>query len=254
MRMEYLKYKIESYKGGLYYCVVSDDNSEKLVMHVRLNLDNVSSRIKSEYDLIMANRNTLLDMKIRGIPGIEMAQIDNNKVTMIDYDRKTGIKSEIKEWVVYTSGTNLKEILSLDGVDSTRTISNDIYEVYNVLGIEAARKLLFIELSRIYGEVSKINYHPICLLADFMTHYGYLMPISRHGINRTDTSPLAKASFEETLEQLTEASIYGSVDNMKGMTANIIQGQMIPAGTGANMDILYKVNHKELPTSEDQTT
>lgn len=239
MRMEFLKYKIEQYKGGLFFCVLTDDNAEELVMHVRINMDNISARQKNEYDIIMANRYVLLDLKIRGVHGITSAQIDNTEKE-VSYNPETGKKSLNPVWMVYASGTNLKEILTVDGIDATKTISNDIQEVCDILGIEAGRKLLYLELYRTYSVTTPLNAPPLLVLVDYMSHLGKLIPISRNGVNRIEGSPLNKASFEETLEQLTTACIYGESDNMKGISANIMNGQLIPSGTGGLMDIIYK--------------
>ena len=44
---------------------------------------------------------------------------------------------------------------------------------------------------------------------------------------------LSAASFQETTRVLTDASIKGSVDYLRGLKENVIIGKLIPAGTGA---------------------
>jgi DNA-directed RNA polymerase II subunit RPB1 len=152
---------------------------------------------------------------------------------------------------VYTSGTNLIKVLEQPGVDPTRTSSNDIGEVYRLFGIEAARQLLYNQLNVTYCETgAAINFHHLSLLVDLQTYFGQMMPISRHGINRTDNSPITKASFEETLEQLSEAAGYAVSDNMHGISANIAAGQMMPAGTGALFDLVYDAQESGVTEAE----
>lgn len=135
------------------------------------------------------------------------------------------------EWVLDTDGTNLIELLSNPNIDSTRTISNDIREIYDTLGIEAARYALYKELLIVTNEGS-MNYRHMSLLIDTMTYKGQLMSIDRHGINRGDIGPLAKSSFEETTDMLINASIFAEYDKVNGVSANVMLGQQPPCGTG----------------------
>ena len=136
-------------------------------------------------------------------------------------------------------------VLALDGVDHTRTISNDLVEVAHILGIEAVRQSLMKELREVlnvYGIY--VNYRHLSILCDVMTQRGYLMSITRHGINRTECGPLHKASFEETVEMLLEASAYSEVDYLKGVTESIMLGQLAPIGTG-EIDLLLDIDKIE---------
>ena len=120
-------------------------------------------------------------------------------------------------------------------VDSTRTISNDIIEVYELLGIEASRSLLLDQLDEVFIEY--INVRHIELLCDLMTSTGELISINRQGISRSDIGPLAKCSFEDTTDQLIRAGIFGEIDYLEGVSSNIMMGQKIHAGTN-NCEIL----------------
>jgi DNA-directed RNA polymerase II subunit RPB1 len=243
LRMNYIKYIIESYRNKQYYVINTDDNAKKLILHIRVDMTNISNKSTKQQEEIYKAKDTILyEIIIRGIKDINSAQIDNSGEKLINYDINTGKRILNDQWVIYTDGTNLKYILGEPGIDSTRTISNDVYEVFTILGIEAARQLLYNEFKDTFSATgSDLNYHHLGLLVDLMTYYGQLMPISRHGINRTDNSVLAKASFEETLEQLGEASVYGLNDPMTGISSNIMCGQMMPAGTGANFDLIYDI-------------
>lgn len=118
-------------------------------------------------------------------------------------------------------------------MDFKRTISNDIIEILKVLGIEAVRMSLINELRFVLGSYGiYVNYRHLATLCDVMTQRGILTSITRHGINRVDTGPLRKCSFEETVEILLEASVYSEKDPLQGITENIIMGQLAPYGTG----------------------
>ena len=133
----------------------------------------------------------------------------------------------------------MNDILSIDEVDSYKTFSNDLHEVYNTFGIEAARQLLVQEINAVIeSSGAYANYRHIALLADTMTNKGNIMPLSRHGINKGDRGPLAKCSFEVTAGVLIDAAVFGELDNMKGVSANIMLGQEASVGTGS-VDLLY---------------
>ena len=137
-----------------------------------------------------------------------------------------------EEWSLETDGTNLMSVLANDKVDSTRTISNDITEIFDVFGIEAARQALYNEIDDILNSSTSVNHRHIALLVDTMTCKGYLLSVDRHGINRSDIGPLAKCSFEETSDILIKAGVFGEVDKISGVSANIILGQIANCGTG----------------------
>ena len=119
-------------------------------------------------------------------------------------------------------------------VDPTRTVSNSIIEIFETLGIEAVRKALINELRVVLNVYDiYINYRHLSTLCDVMTQRGKLTSITRHGINRVDSGALRKCSFEETVEILIEACAFSEVDNLKGVTENIIMGQLAPLGTGS---------------------
>ena len=139
----------------------------------------------------------------------------------------------VNNWVLDTDGCNLEEVLTCPRVDATRTTSNDITEIFAVLGIEAVRRALLRELRAVISfDGSYVNYRHLAVLCDSMTQKGYLMSITRHGINRVEKGPLKKCSFEETVEILMEAAIFAETDHLRGVTENIMLGQLCPLGTG----------------------
>ena len=150
-------------------------------------------------------------------------------------------------WVLDTIGNNLLEVLSLDCIDQTRTISNDIMEVYDVLGIEAAREIIYNEIADVLEfDGSYLNYHHMALLCDRMTYNAKLVSIFRHGINNDNIGPIAKASFEETPEMFLRAARHAELDTMRGVSANIMCGQEGFVGTNVFQVVL---NLKEMANS-----
>jgi DNA-directed RNA polymerase subunit A" len=158
------------------------------------------------------------DLQISGIKGIG----------------KVIIRKDDTEWIIHTEGSNLKEILEMDGIDYTRTTTNNIHEIGEVLGIEAARQSIIKEAQNTLSEQGlTVDVRHIMLVADIMTSEGVVKSIGRHGISGEKSSVLARAAFEETGKHLLRASIHGEVDDLTGIIENIIIGQPIPLGTGS---------------------
>lgn len=138
------------------------------------------------------------------------------------------------EWVIHTEGSNLGDILAMEGIDKVRTTTNDIHEIETVLGIEAARQAIIDETQNtLENQGLSVDVRHIMLVADMMTSEGVVKSIGRHGISGEKSSVLARAAFEETGKHLLRASIRGEVDHLTGIIENIIIGQPIPLGTGS---------------------
>lgn len=109
-----------------------------------------------------------------------------------------------------------------------------MWEIYQLYGIEAARKCILTEINQLFEyNATYIQDRHISLLVDVMTNQGTLVSVDRHGVNKTDSGPLHRASFEETTAQITNASIFSEADLMTGVSGNIMFGQFIPTGTNA---------------------
>jgi len=235
--------KIHQHYNERVYCIYSDDNSNKLIFRIRLMKTKKKDALKKEMETIqdLNNiKNLAKDMResviIKGIEGIKNVSMYKNKQNYI-YENESFVSKE--EWVLDTNGINLLEVLRYPGVNSTRTISNDIYEVYNTFGIEVAKSVLLKEIRDVISEAgSYVNYRHLNLLVDTMTYRGYLMSVDRFGINRSNIGPLAKCSFEEATVQLFTASIFGETDKLNGVSANIMMGQIPSCGTGQT-DVLF---------------
>ena len=175
----------------------------------------------------------LNSISLRGVPGIQRVFLLEHDKVVITEEGSISARKE-KEWVLETDGVNLKTVMTVQGVDFKRTYSNSCVEIFNVLGIEAARVAIMKELRGVIEfDGSYVNYRHLALLCDLMTHRGTLMAITRHGINRADTGALMRSSFEETVEILMEAAAVGERDDCHGIAENVIFGQMAPMGTGA---------------------
>ena len=150
------------------------------------------------------------------------------------YNKETGDFERKDIYALDTLGTNLLDVLALDIIDPTRTITNNIMETYEVLGIEAARKCLFNEiLDVLCFDGGYVNHHHLALLCDRMTSNEKMVSIFRHGINNDDIGPIAKATFEETTEMFLKAARHGELDEMRGVSANVMCGQAGYYGTAS---------------------
>ncbi|MGQ9583024.1 MAG: DNA-directed RNA polymerase subunit A'' [Thermoplasmatota archaeon] len=162
-------------------------------------------------------------LKIKGIEGIHRAIL----------------KREAEGYVVYTEGSNLARVLQLDSIDKTRTTTNNVLEINDVLGIEAARSAIIREAHRTLSEQGLIvDIRHIMLVADMMTSDGEVKAIGRHGISGRKSSVLARAAFEITTNHLLKAGITGEEDRLGGVAENIIVGQPVTLGTGA-VNLVY---------------
>ena len=160
-------------------------------------------------------------------------RIKNIKLKGVKNINRALIRKEGDEYVIYTEGSNFKRALKIKGVDIKRTVTNDIREIYKVLGIEAARNAIIKEITDVLEEQGlEVDERHIMLLADQMTKNGELSSIGRHGLSGEKTSILAKAAFEVTTRHLFDAAKSGAIDDLGGVTENVIVGQPIPVGTG----------------------
>jgi DNA-directed RNA polymerase subunit A" len=162
-------------------------------------------------------RAKLLHAHVEGIKGIE----------------EVVVVKEGEDWIIQTSGTNLKKVLNLPEVDGRRTTTNDIEQVYDVLGVEAARNIILQETRDTLDEQGlDIDVRHLLLLADTMTVDGEVKPIGRYGISGQKASVLARANFEETKKHIINASFYGESDMLRGVIENVLVGGIVPVGTG----------------------
>ncbi|KAF7340221.1 DNA-directed RNA polymerase subunit [Mycena venus] len=238
LTMHYVASRIaESFKTDL-FVIWSEDNADKLIIRCRVlgggdKDDDGMGSIEEDIFLRQLENTMLNSVSLRGVKDIRKVFLLQHDKTVIEDDGSINVRKK-EEWVLETEGVNLKTVMCIDGVDFKRTYSNNCVEVFNVLGIEAARAAILKELRNVIEfDGSYVNYRHLALLCDLMTHRGSLMAITRHGINRADTGALMRCSFEETVEILMEAAAVGEKDDCHGVAENVMFGQMAPMGTGA---------------------
>jgi DNA-directed RNA polymerase beta' subunit len=219
--------------------VYSDYNSDKLVMRIRLpNGDQKDKDTASQLDdftNLKKFQNKLLNsIVIRGLPGIKAVTFRNDKQYV---ENINGKYEQVEQYVLDTDGSNFIKVMNHPAVDGTKLYSTNVWDIYEVLGIEATRAILFNEINGLFDSVG-VNYRHLCLLCDVMTRFGRLMSIDRYGINKNDIGTLAKASFEETEKILLKAALFGEVDPVTGVSANIMMGQPIRGGTAFSQILL----------------
>ena len=137
------------------------------------------------------------------------------------------------EFVIVTSGSNLKEVLKLEAVDTTRTMTNDIFEIEDILGVEAARQAVINEVYKVIeNQGLNVDIRHIMLVADTMSFSGKVMGITRYGVVRDKASVLARASFETPIKHIINAALEGEIDPLNSVVENVMINQPIPTGTG----------------------
>jgi DNA-directed RNA polymerase II subunit RPB1 len=245
LRMEEVAARITDQCEGNVHIVYTETNSDNLILRIRilsslqerqLEDADVYSSQKDDTYLRALQRDLLKNMVLLGIPGIHKVYVSERRMPI--WVSPGGFDMGNKEWILETDGTNLMSVLSVRGVDHTRTYSNDMVEVFSVLGIEGVRTATYQELYMVLSfDGSYVNYRHIAILVDVMTIHGYLMAISRHGINRGDAGPMLRASFEETVEVLMQAAMFSQKDEIIGVTENIMLGQLAQLGSGS-IDLL----------------
>lgn len=223
-------------------CVFSDYNQDKLVFRIRaFDLGKkkrgagASAETLDQSDEIYLLKNLqdsmLNSVVMRGVNKVN--KVSPRKIqNMVTLEDGKFVKKDA--WVLDTTGSNLLQVLGLDFIDYVRTYSNDIREVFDVLGIEAARQMLFNEISEVMEfSDAYINYHHLSLLCDRMTMTQNMVPIFRSGILNDDIGPIAKATFEVHTEVLLNAARHADFDHMRGVSASVMCGQYGQYGTGA---------------------
>ncbi|THU63645.1 hypothetical protein C4D60_Mb01t18000 [Musa balbisiana] len=241
-------------------CIFNDDNADKLILRIRIMNDDApkgelqDESAEDDVFLKKIESNMLTEMALRGIPDINKVFIKSGKINR--FDENEGFKPDV-EWMLDTEGVNLLAVMCHEDIDATRTTSNHLIEVIEVLGIEAVRRSLLDELRVVISfDGSYVNYRHLAILCDTMTYRGHLMAITRHGINRNDTGPMMRCSFEETVDILLDAAVYAEGDHLRGVTENIMLGQLAPIGTGdcalyLNDQMLQQAIELQLPSYMD---
>jgi len=212
-------------------CTIADVEealqSAKKKFEIEISSNSITLTLPEESDAqtILAMRNKILGTKVKGVADVE-------RVTIVQQE---------DEWVIQTSGSNIAKVFEIDGVDKRNIRTNNVFEIAGTLGIEAARNALINELSSTLEDQGlEVDIRYLMLVADLMCSRGYMQQIGRHGIAGTKTSVLARAAFEITVPTIAEAALTGEIEQLKGVTENVIVGGNIPVGTGT-VDLYMKV-------------
>jgi DNA-directed RNA polymerase II subunit RPB1 len=248
--MDDVNFTLTNCYGDDVSCVYSDYNADKLVFRIRMNnimkqtgsrnagKKNLNPLDQSDQIYLLKNfQDQLLNnVVLRGIKRLNKVILRKIKDNVVE---ENGTYKKRDMWVLDTVGTNMMDVLALEYIDASRSFSNDIVEIYNVLGIEAARQAIYNELVDVIEfDGTYINYHHFSILCDRMTFTNKMISIFRHGINNDNIGPIAKASFEETPEMFLKAAKHGELDTFRGVSANVMCGQEGYFGTGAFQVVL----------------
>lgn len=232
---------IQSFVGDKACIWFTPPENDKWVIRVRLSdvkdmvekLD-AARKKQTERNLTYALQNQLMkNVIIGGIKDIESAT--PREITVSHMDNTTGEIIKKKEWVIDTEGSILGAIGILPAIDWKKTYSNDIIEIYEVLGLEAAVQVLFNEIKNVLSfDGSTINDRHIMMIVNTMTYRGSLMAFNRFGFNRQDdASVLGRSSFEEPMEILLEGAVFGQHDALRGVSERIMVGRRADMGTNS---------------------
>lgn len=231
--MEDISFVLRQRFGDEVNLIYSDFNSPRLIMRIRLpsiaksGLDDLANLKK------FVNR-LLNGIVIRGVPGIKSVSFRQDKDNV---ELQDGQYKQITQYVLDTDGSNYQAVMTHPMVDGRRLVSSHVHDIFGNLGVEATRAVLMNEISTLFEEAG-VNYRHLGLLCDVMTRGGKLMSADRYGINKQDIGPLAKSSFEEVEKILLSAAIFGEIDPVKGVSANIMTGQVFQGGTAFSQLLL----------------
>lgn len=236
-------YNVASVTTDLTQMKIIIDLNEKSMTKRNITFDNIVQKFKEKLDVIIEvseylNQITLSPKEARYRDLLQLAKkINNITLQGIDEIKRVVLRKENNspndEYILYTEGSSLKEVINIEEVDMTRTTTNNIHEIYLVFGIEAARNAIINEATSTLREQGlEVDIRHIMMVADLMTSDGEVKQIGRHGISGEKASVFARAAFEVTVNHLLYAGMRGNIDHLKGVTENVIVGQPIKIGTG----------------------
>ena len=230
--------------------VLAQVNPESKVIYTDHNSGNMVFRIRPEptgdlndlTDVKALQHKILTQTLVRGLPGLRAVSFRKLAPEEQTYERNPdadGKYEPVEQFVLDTFGTNFLDAMIHPDVDGTRILSNHVHDIYENLGIEAARAVLFKEIFTLFEQAAPVNYRHVNLLVDAMCNRGRMMSADRIGVNKkTKIGPLAKASFEQTQDIMLQAALFGEMDPVTGVSANIMTGQPIRGGTSFSQVLL----------------
>jgi DNA-directed RNA polymerase beta' subunit len=227
--MEDVHFMIRKYNGET-DVTYTDHNAGRLIFRIR---PTASGKDLDDLAAIKQMQTKLLtSVLVRGLPGLKAVTF--RKVTDESFTKnpeKDNKYEATEQYVLDTLGSNFLDVMIHPNVDGLKLLSNHVHDIYENLGIEAARQVLFKEIFTLFEQAAPVNCRHVALLCDAICNRGRMMPADRNGVNKKKSGPLAKASFEQTGEIMLKAAIFGEMDPVTGVAANIMTGQPIRGGT-----------------------
>jgi len=229
------KHVIENFGKGSVVIILDTQRLEAYDLTVKgveskinklLKVDTESNEKKITVNLHKKDIKYIREMAMK-IMNLTVSGVEGAGTCVLQQDEKTG------EYYILTDKSNLGPFLEIDEVDKSRIYTNDVFEMYRVFGIEAARNTLANEILLTLSQQGiLVSPRHILLLADAMTYSGEIKNVGRHGLTGEKKSVFARAAYEETVKHLINAAAFGEVDMMKGVTESILVGKQIALGTG----------------------
>jgi DNA-directed RNA polymerase beta' subunit len=235
----------------------TDHNATQMIMRIRMTGIEMKNPPLDDLTLVKMMQTSILnETLVRGIPGIRSVTYRPFKDEVFERDPQVadGAYKSTDQFVLDTLGSNFLDVMIHPNVDGLRLLSNHVHDVLDILGIEAARQVLFKEIFALFEQAAPVNYRHVALLCDTLTNRGRLMSADRYGVNKKKIGPLAKASFEQAEDIMLRAALFGELDPITGVSANIMTGQPIKGGTSFSHLLLDEERLKELIDTTPQKT
>jgi DNA-directed RNA polymerase II subunit RPB1 len=208
--------------------ILSNNNVENQIIHIRFNMSSFNYNLLTDFLKIVLEQITL-----KGIDNITSSDLIHER--KLNFNSDNGNMDVDKEYIVYTSGINMEKVKYIKGINNSLTTCNDVSTIYRLYGIEAARQILINEFMTTFnsGGSKSVNHSHMSVLIDMMTHLGFIISIDRHGLDKVESEPIAKASFEKQMDHFLNAALFNQKDNIQSVSSRIMLGRVIPGGTGA---------------------
>lgn len=204
----------------------NSDNDIKPIIHIRFDMIDFNILVVDGFMNLIIN-----NFKLKGLPNItNRVGVVEERCVVFDEDKKAVSK---KHNVIHAMGNNMYDLRYINGVDVYNSTCNDLMSIFEMFGIEACRTYIIKELSTMYSQSGNfVNFHHLSVLSDIMCFNGFLVSIDRHGMNKSDSELLTRASFEKSVHQLISAAVFNETDHMKGVSSRIMAGLVMRGGTG----------------------